>query len=146
MAGTAILFSRRYTPSCARWWMLWFMTHVRRQTALGMVNKTLPLSFKDHGLASSASETPAMAARASFTYLSKRSSISLVVLGGGGCSIFLPPGDISSSSCWMVMLAHDGMSARCDASQIMLPDLSCGFQENFASGTRSRVLRVLAIS
>src|SRR6266481_5656268 len=44
------------------------------------------------------------------------------------------------------MVIHPGSVAMCPASQPTVPDLSCGFQFHFSSGTRSKVLRVFFIS
>src|ERR1700722_5001934 len=85
-------------------------------------------------------------ARAAATFLSNSSDNSARDRGTGGGVKGLPPGDISNESCSIVSTAHPTRLARCPASQPMLPDFSCGFHENFSSGTRSRVLRVLAIS
>src|SRR5579864_2423913 len=46
----------------------------------------------------------------------------------------------------MVITGQLGILATCPASQPIVPDFSWGFQPSFSSGTRSSVLRVLAIS
>src|SRR5215831_17546224 len=121
------------------------MTQVRRHAPLGMENRTAPLLRNDQVLPRSASLAVARAARAAATFLSKNASNSLRDLGSGGGVKGLPPGDMSKESCLRVSTAQPGMLARWLASQPMLPDFSCGFQENFSSGTRSSVLRVFAI-
>src|SRR5579862_4303574 len=112
----------------------------------GIENIVAPLLRNDQALSRSASLAAARAARASATFLSNPSSSSLLDLGTGGGTNGLPPGDMSNESFLMVSTAQPAMLAKWAASQIMLPDFSCGFQLNFASGTRSKVLRVLAIS
>src|SRR5207302_4078878 len=126
--------------------MMWFITQVRRQSMRGMLRMVLPLFNSDQNLKSCSSLAPAKAARPSTTNLSNDSSNSLVVAGIGGGSEGLPPGARSRESCLMVMVVQEGMLARCPANQPMVPDFSWGFHENLLSGTRSRVLRVLAIS
>src|SRR5208282_150499 len=111
-----------------------------------MEKMVAPLLRNDQFLAKSVSLAPASAARAATTFLSNNSNNSLRDLGTGGGVNGLPPGDMSKESCLMVSRVHPTRLARWPASQPMLPDFSCGFQENFSSGTRSRVLRVLAIS
>src|ERR1700720_3051636 len=102
----------------------------------GMENMVTPFLRNDQGLSSSTSLAPAKAARASETFLSNSSSNCLLDLGRGGGTKGLPPGDRSNESFLMVSTAHPGILARWPASQIMLPDFSCGFQVNLASGTR----------
>src|SRR5438874_13348226 len=53
---------------------------------------------------------------------------------------------MSNSSRSKVIGVQLGMFDRCVASPPSVIDFSCGFQLNLSSGTRSRVLRVLAIS
>src|SRR5207249_3799715 len=119
---------------------MWLSTHLRRHSPRGMVNNTFPLSRSDHGLLNSESLPPARPARPALTFLSKISSSSLVDVGAAGIGMDTPFGDISKESWVIVTAAHSGRCARCPASQIMVPDLSCGFQLNLSSGTRSRVL------
>src|SRR6202050_3710219 len=126
--------------------MPWFITHVRRHSMRGMAMIVAPLLSNDQFLCSSASLAFVSNARAADTFLSNLASSSLVVLGGGGGVGATPLGAMSSDSCCSVYAAHSGTSARWFASQPIVPDLSCGFQENLAVGTRSSVLRVLAIS
>src|SRR5580704_2160509 len=116
------------------------------QAMRGMEKTVAPLLRNDQVLARSASLASARAARAAATFLSNNSSNSLRDLGTGGGVNGLPPGDMSNESCFMVSTVHATRFAKCPANQPMLPDFSCGFQENLSSGTRSRVLRVLAIS
>src|SRR5579862_4190702 len=117
--------------------MVWLITKLRRHTIRGIVINTAPLLSSDHGFCKSASLTPAIAFRDSATFLSKSSSSSLLDFGGGGGVIGLPPGARSSESVFTVVPAQPARLAKCPASQIIEPDLSCGFQSNFASGTRS---------
>src|SRR5947209_7463392 len=117
--------------------MVWFITQVRRHAILGMVRSTWPLLSNDQFFMRCSSFAEATAARASLTSLSNPARSSLEVLGAGGMAICTPFGAMSSESSLMVMLAQDGMLARCPASHAMDPDFSCGFQENLASGTRS---------
>src|SRR5208337_1686868 len=126
--------------------MLWFITQVRRQALRGIEKITVPLLRNDQGCCRSASLVEASAARASATFLSKACSNSWRFFGSGGGWNGLPSGHMSNESLLMVSTTHPGMFAKWPASQIMLPDFSWGFQESFSSGTRSRVLRVLAIS
>src|SRR5580692_4788972 len=126
--------------------MPWFITHVRRHSTRGMLMIVAPLLSSDQFLCISASLAFVSNARAADTFLSNFASSSLVVLGGGGGVGATPLGAMSSDSCCSVYTAHSGTSARWFASQPIVPDLSCGFQENLAVGTRSSVLRVLAIS
>src|SRR5580704_7961948 len=107
-----MLFSRRYTPNCARWWMPWFITHVRRHSIRGMLMIVAPLLSSDQFLCISASLAFVSNARAADTFLSNFASNSLVVLGGGGGVGATPLGAMSSDSCCRVYTAHSGTSAR----------------------------------
>ena len=112
----------------------------------GSVKIVLPPISRDHPPCQFSSVAPSRAARAEATFLSNAVSRSAVDFASskryGGC----PGGAISSSSASKVFLVQLGIFARCVARPPSDDDFSCGFHVNFASGTRSRVLRVLAIS
>src|SRR5947209_3859245 len=74
------------------------------------------------------------------------SSRALRVVGGEAWGAGAPFGATSSESWLMVMTGQLGIFATCPASHPIVPDFSWGFQPSFSSGTRSSVLRVLAIS
>src|SRR5574341_56864 len=98
------------------------------------------------GLPNSASGVARIVLLASAAFLSNNSSTALSVgsdshLGGGA-----PGGAMSSSSSFSAFTPQPGNSAHSVASRPNGMDFSCGFHENLASGTRSRVLRVAAIS
>src|ERR1017187_7740271 len=76
IAGTGISLSRRYTPSCARWWMVWLIMNERKHTMRGIVKTVLPPWRKAQFAMKCSSLAPAMAARAEVTALSKSSSSS----------------------------------------------------------------------
>ena len=122
------------------------MTKLLSTLTFGIVKSTLPLVSRDHGFSRSASLARAIAARASAAFLSSAVTSPAVSAGGGGGSIGLPPGAMSSSSLLTVSVPQVGRFARCDASQSIEPDFGCGFQSNLAAGTRSSVLRTPAIS
>src|SRR5260370_5297578 len=57
-----------------------------------------------------------------------------------------PGGAKSNSSCSKVFLVQLGMLAKCVARPPSEVDFTCGFHASLSSGTRSKVLRVFAIS
>src|SRR5262244_2950887 len=106
----------------------------------------LPVISSDHLPCQFSSLAATNAARADATFLSKASSSSAVDFVSSRRYGGAPGGAISNSSRSNVWAVQLGMFARWVDRPPRLIDLSWGFQLNLSSGTRSRVLRVFAIS
>src|SRR5262249_23839425 len=109
---------------------------------LGMVKIALPWFNRDQGFINCSSDAPAMAFRAEAVFLSKRPNSSAwdFSCGGAGASF------TSKEYLGPVAASQPVMVARCKARLPMVIDLSCGFQADLSSGTRSRLFRVFVIS
>src|SRR5512146_3514107 len=100
---------------------------LRRTAILGMEKSTLPPDLRVQVSNIFDSVAAAIAARPLATFCSNIARSSFVVLGGGGGCVF---GSRSRAACSIVNFGQLGMLATWPASQIMVPDFSCGFHPN----------------
>lgn len=124
---------------------MWLRMNDLRTAALGSVHTVLPALLSVHGSIMSESDADSIAARAFLTFSSKARTRSAVE---PNCGLMLPPsvGLTSSSSDSIVMRPNRGRFPMWDASSPIVRDLVCGAHAARPSGTRSSIVRVVAIS
>src|SRR5262249_32638730 len=125
---------------------MWLRIMLRKTATRGMVKITLPPDSSDHGVIKFWSLAAAMAERASGRFFVKKVGVWAWVFCSDWRIAGPPTGATSSCGVSTVILAQRGIWAMCEAKFPMLIDFVCGFQSHLSSGTRSIVLRALAIS